>query len=88
MKKASRCTGMLSREQVGRSQNPFEDKFPIQGLAPEIYLVSDQLLRAFNGGNMRKASSYTEMFGREQVGPRKTFSKISSPIQGLHQRSM
>jgi hypothetical protein len=26
------------------------------------------LLRAFNGGNVRKASSYTGMFSREQVG--------------------
>jgi hypothetical protein len=30
----------------------FEYKFPIQGLAPEIY-VSDRLLKAFNRGNIK-----------------------------------
>jgi hypothetical protein len=83
MRKASSYTGIFSREQVGSRKTFSKISSPIRGLAPEIYVVSDQLLRAFNGGNMRKASSYTGMFSREQVASRKTFSKISSPIRGL-----
>jgi hypothetical protein len=73
---------MFSHEQEGRSQNLLEDKFPIQGLAPEIY-VSDRLLKAFNRGNMRKALSYTEMFSREQEGRSQNSFEDKFPIRGL-----